>query len=146
MITAALDTNVLASALLRRGGIPDTILRNWRRRAFQLVLSEHILTELARTLEQPYFQSRLPEGQGERDVTLLRQTARVAPLTSQVTGVATHSEDDLVLATALSGQATYLVTGNTQLQRLGTHEGITILSPRAFLHVLTNPPQPEEEQ
>ncbi len=146
MIAAVLDTNVLASALLRRGGIPDTILRNWRRRAFQLVLSEHILTELARTLEQPYFQSRLPEGQAERDVTLLRQAARVVPLTSQVTGVATHPEDDLVLATALSGQATYLVTGDTQLQRLGTYEGITIVSPRAFLDLLTNPPQLEEEQ
>ena len=81
MIAAVLDTNVLASALLRRGGIPDTILRHWRRRAFQLVLSEHILTELARTLEQPYFKSRLPEGQGERDVTLLRRAARVVPLT-----------------------------------------------------------------
>ena len=45
---------VLASALLRRGGIPDRILRNWRGRAFQLVLSEHILTELASILEQLY--------------------------------------------------------------------------------------------
>lgn len=51
-----------------------------------------------------------------------------------------------MLATALSGQAAYLVTGDAQLQRLEAYEGITILSPREFLDVLTNPPLPEEER
>lgn len=57
-------------------------------------------------------------------------------ITVEVHGVAAHPEDDLVLATALSGQADYLVTGDLKLQRLGTHQGVQILSPRAFLDVL----------
>ncbi len=44
--------------------------------------------------------------------------------------------DDLILATAMSSQADYLVTGDKQLQDLGTYQGVTILSPRAFLDLL----------
>jgi predicted nucleic acid-binding protein len=47
--------------------------------------------------------------------------------------VATHPEDDLVLATAISAKAEYLVSGDTKLQRLGTYEGVKIVSPREFL-------------
>ena len=41
-----------------------------------------------------------------------------------------------MLATAVSAQADYLVTGDIQLQKLGTYGGVTILSPRAFLDLL----------
>jgi hypothetical protein len=44
--------------------------------------------------------------------------------------VATHPEDDLILATALSGAADYLITGDSKLQKLGTFQSVTILSPR----------------
>jgi predicted nucleic acid-binding protein len=50
--------------------------------------------------------------------------------------VATHPEDDLVLATAVSAHADYLVTGDRKLQRLGSYQGVRILSPREFLAVL----------
>ena len=43
------------------------------------------------------------------------------PITAHVQGVATHAEDDLVLATAESAQADYLITGDKKLQRLGTY-------------------------
>ena len=54
----------------------------------------------------------------------------------EVRGVATHPEDDLVLATAVSGQVDYLVTGDRQILRLGMYEGVTIISPAAFLDIL----------
>lgn len=53
-----------------------------------------------------------------------------------VTSVATHPEDDLVLATAVSAQVDYLVTGDRQLQRLDTFQDVRILSPRQFLTIL----------
>ncbi len=50
--------------------------------------------------------------------------------------MATHPEDDLVLATAVSAAADYLVTGDKQLQRLGGYHGVAIVSPRDFLALL----------
>lgn len=52
---------------------------------------------------------------------LLEQEAVLTALTVAVHGIATHPEDDLILATALSGQADYLVTGDRQLLKLGTY-------------------------
>lgn len=43
---------------------------------------------------------------------------------------------DRILATALSGRADYLVTGDRQLQQLGTYRTVAIVSPRAFLDLL----------
>ncbi|MBI4492031.1 MAG: hypothetical protein HY690_04490 [Chloroflexi bacterium] len=67
----------------------------------------------------------------------MRGEATITPLTAVVQGVATHPEDDLVLATAVSAGADYLVTGDHHLQELGTYRDVTILSPRAFLDLLT---------
>jgi uncharacterized protein len=61
------------------------------------------------------------------------------PLTVSVSGVATHPEDDMILATALSAQADYLVTGDRQLQALGEFRGVRIVSPRQFVMVLERP-------
>lgn len=69
-------------------------------------------------------------------LSYLRSHALITPLTVRVSGVATHPEDDLVLSTALSGNVEYLVTGDIKLQRLGTYQGIQMLSPRAFLRLL----------
>ena len=66
MITAVLDTNVLASAILglpRAASTPGELLRRWYAVAFTLVVSEHILTELGRTLSDRYFTSRLAPDQ-----------------------------------------------------------------------------------
>lgn len=60
----------------------------------------------------------------------------MTPITVQIAGVATHAEDDLVLAAALAGQVHYLVTGDKDLQALGSYQGITILPARAFLDLL----------
>ena len=47
-----------------------------------------------------------------------------------------HPEDDLVLATAVSGDADFLVTGDKQLLALGTYQSVSIVSPRDFIGVL----------
>lgn len=108
----------------------------WQRGDFSVVLSEEILTEVNRALHQSYFLSRFGEERIRAYLSLLRSTARVVPITVEVHGVATHPEDDLILATALSAQADYLVTGDRQLQNLESSQGVTILSPRAFLELL----------
>ena len=67
---------------------------------------------------------------------LLEHETISRPVTVEVHGIATHPEDELVLATAVSAQADYLVTGDSQLQKLAAYQGVTIVSRREFLDVL----------
>src|SRR3712207_3412545 len=118
----------------------------WRQRRYRLILSEHILAELERTLALPYFRRYIPPEEAQAGLALLRQRAVITPITVTVQGVATRPEDDLVLATAVSGGADYLVTGDSRLQRLGSHQQVTILSPRQFLDVLQDDEGANEQQ
>ena len=117
---------------------PARLIDAWRARVFGLVLSQHILVELDHTLEDRYFRQRLSPERVARSRRLLRTRAEIVPLTAEVHGVATHPEDDVVLATAVSAEAEYLVTGDSQLQLLGNYAGVAIVSPAAFLQVLTS--------
>jgi predicted nucleic acid-binding protein len=67
---------------------------------------------------------------------LLRSETTSTPLKVKVQGVATHPEDDVILATAVSVKADYLVTGDSKLQQVGVYRGVAILSPRRFVETL----------
>jgi putative PIN family toxin of toxin-antitoxin system len=136
VLTAVLDTNVLVSGVVSRGGIPGQILHAWQEQEFALAVSQTILTEVARTLQDPYFRQRLTEQNRAEVLRLLLEQGILTELTVQVEGIATHPEDDLILATAVSAQADYLVTGDRKLQGIGSYGRVTIISPRAFLAIL----------
>ncbi len=116
---------------------PGQLLHRWREKQFSLMVSEHILSELASTLANPYFRHQLTPQQRAGTIALFRSDALVTPLTTVVHGVATHPEDDFVLATAVSGHADFLVTGDKKLQQVGRYQDVTIVSPVQFLDVLT---------
>jgi putative PIN family toxin of toxin-antitoxin system len=138
MIRATLDTNVLAPGIITSSQtVNGQVIQAWRENKYSLILSEAILTELSRTLSQPYFSARLTAAQIEGTLNLLRSEATIVPLLVTVAGVATHHEDDLILATALSGRAHFLVTRDEKLQKkVQEYKGIAIVSPPVFLHRL----------
>src|SRR5216684_2804335 len=98
MITAVLDTNVLASGTVSASTPPGQILNAWRDSQFELVVSRHIIDELARTLSKPYFQARLDPSAITAFIDLLQNETMVTPITVNIQGVATHPEDDLIIA------------------------------------------------
>ncbi len=138
MINAVLDTNVLASWLVGRyrpESTPGGIIRAWRNGAFRLSVSEILLVELRRTLSQlsqPYFRERLTDAEIADAFVLFQREAVFISLTVAVVGVATHPEDDLVLATTASALSDYLVTGDKRLQEVAAYHGVLLLSPRAL--------------
>jgi putative PIN family toxin of toxin-antitoxin system len=140
MIRVVLDTNVLASgALGLTGGMtpPALLLHQWRAGRFQLIISDYIEKELRTTLAQPYFKRRIPSEDRELFLILLTKIAEHVAIRRRVTGVATHPEDDPILATALSAHVDYLVTGDQRLRdRVPSFQGILLVSPAAFLDVL----------
>ena len=66
----------------------------------------------------------------------LNQDATTTGITVDVRGVATHPEDDLVLAAAVSSAANYLVSGAKQLPLLSSYGGVTIVGPKEFLALI----------
>ncbi len=51
-------------------------------------------------------------------------------------GVAADPDDDMVIATAISSDVDYLVTGDKGLLDVGEQRGVQIVSPRRFLALL----------
>jgi predicted nucleic acid-binding protein len=64
------------------------------------------------------------------------EEAEVVSISDQIAGNAAQSEDDLVLAIALAGEADYIVIGDHARQMVGSHRGVVILSPQAMIRVL----------
>jgi len=136
VIRATLDVNVLASGFPAPAGVPAQLIDSWTDLAYELVISEHILEGLARTWRKPYYQQRYSPGRVQQTLALLRTGATLVTPVATVRGVAADEEDDLVLATAIAGDAGFLVTGDRYLQTLGRYHSVVILSPRQFLEVL----------
>ena len=51
-------------------------------------------------------------------------------------GVSEDPDDDKYVGAAIEGRAAFVVTGDPNLLDIGEHEGIRIVNPRAFLHLL----------
>jgi len=103
---------------------------------FRVYLSSHIFRELEKALTKPYFARRLDPHSLADYMAILRSAAITVEITAEVHGVATHPEDELVLATAVTAGVSHLVTGDSNLLGLRTYQDIAIVSPRHFLGLL----------
>ena len=142
MITAVLDANIIASGIIgfrNPESIPCTLLRLWRKGIFTLITSKHIRDEVKDLLQKPYFKRHLTPQEISRIQALLQFQAKQVVITAEVHNVATSPEDDLVLATALSAKADFLVTGDGPLLRKigSSYQGINLVTPNDFLERLS---------
>jgi putative PIN family toxin of toxin-antitoxin system len=112
------------------------MLRSGLRRRYTIVISDHIIEEVRFALSKPFFVSRLAPEVAETLLVDLEQKADKVDISQSVEGVATHWQDDLVLATALSGHADVLVTGDRELLNLDQPFPFRIISPQEFLSML----------
>ena len=127
-----LDTNILASAIRAERGPIALIRESWLSGLFCLHISQVILDELEHTLGNPYFSSRLGQEESHLYLTSLKATSAVHIIPSAVPRLASHEEDDFILATAKSASADFLITGDKHLQVLQCYEGTRILPPQPF--------------
>ncbi len=124
------DTNVLVSALVFPGGVPEDIYRLAVGGRIDLVTSRPLLAELGRVLE-------LELGwEPSRAEDAVRQVIRLADVVEPreaVVEIEADPADDRVLEAALEGGAEAIVSGDAHLLALGAWRGIPILAPAAFL-------------
>ena len=129
-MTVVFDTNVIVAALLTNGLCHECFRRAVRRRL--LTSSPALLDELESTLRRKF----AVDAPVDAFLQNLHDHVRLvdpAPLPSPV---CRDPDDDLVLATALSGGAELIVTGDQDLLVLHRYEGVRLVSPRQFLEWL----------
>lgn len=140
MPRAVLDANVYVSALLRPEGPPGQIIgRFLRDLAFEIGLSPSIVEEVLRALAYPKVR-RLMRGTSVPELWF-EDIVVVADLVTGVrhlSGVCADPDDDKYIATAIEGRAAFVVSGDRELLALIEHDGIRMISPRAFLDLLSD--------
>jgi putative PIN family toxin of toxin-antitoxin system len=141
VIVAVLDTNLIVSATLIRGGNEDRILRAWQAGKYALVLSGPILQEVGRVLFYEKIRSRqwMTGDDVERLLRRLAESAIMVPGRQEVR-VCRDPGDDKFLAAALEGKAQYVVSGDRDLTHIKAYRGVRIILPRQFLEILPSVP------
>jgi hypothetical protein len=135
-----LDTNVLVSALINPGGLPDQLLQRWESDEFTLVTSAEQLDELQRVLGYEKLRRFIRPEQAKRLVASLRHSATIAEQLPHVDASADIS-DNVILATAIAGNASHLVTGDRgHLINLKQVETASIISVRESIELLDSQP------
>jgi putative PIN family toxin of toxin-antitoxin system len=124
-----LDTNVLVSGLL--GGTATEIIRRWRAGEFILVLSPEIMAEYEAVLNRPKF--KLPQWVIQELLSYIYDQADWVVPERKELAVARDPSDDKFLATAVSGQADWLVSADADPLDLSEFEDTPIIPPWEFL-------------
>jgi uncharacterized protein len=134
-----LDANVIVSGIARYAkglSAPVRVVRAAVDGEYRLVLSDGIVGEATFALTKTYFGDRLDERDVAERLLQFKRAGRMVTPSPSIHGIATHWHDDRVLATALEGQADYLVTGDKELLSLDHPFPFEIIHPREFLAIL----------
>lgn len=136
--SAVLDSTVLVSAFLTKGGVSAELLHYARGGVFLCCLSEEILEETQQTLFYPRIRRRYPYT--DEDVTEfcegLRAAAHLVTDLPTVSVVIRDPDDNPIIATAIKAQASYIITRDDDLLSLQEYEGITMMPPEDFMTLL----------
>jgi putative PIN family toxin of toxin-antitoxin system len=127
-VRIVLDTNILVSALLSPSGPPFQLLSMWESGDFELVISRQQRDEVARVLGYKHLSSRISAEQAAQLVTSLEYAAVVVGDLPSV-DLSSDPADNLILASAVAGQADLVVTGDKRhLLAIGAIGDISIVS------------------
>ncbi len=138
MIRVVLDANVYVSAYVRPEGPPGQILQHFvRDGAFEVVLSADIVEEVLQALAYPKVRksarTTLEPDLWFEDIVVLAQFVAGE---YEVSGVSDDSDDDKYIGAAIEGRAALVVSGDPDLLEVQEHQGVRIVTPRAFLDLL----------
>ncbi len=125
------DTNVLVSAFTSLGLCHQIYERTLL--TAEMVSSKQLLDELRRTLV-----NKMKVGGALADEIIAELSAEFELVEPKPFSkpVSRDTDDDVVLATALTAKAEVIVTGDADLLVLKKFQGIKIISPRQFVELL----------
>ncbi len=123
ILRVVIDINVFVSSVIRRS---SRLLAEWQRGTFLLLISQVQLEELEDVLrrEEIYARYNIPQEEREELIELLRVNTRRIPISQQLPVHVRDPEDEMILATALAGDADYIITRDDDLLVLNQHPNL----------------------
>ena len=131
-----LDTNVLISALLFRGGL-SKIVGLWQKGKIIPVISKETFSELVTVLEYPKFSLTQEETDSIIKYEILPYF-EIVEVVKDVKGICRDPEDDKFISCAISGSADHIVSGDKDLFDLKQYKSIKIIKASDFLKMYNN--------
>ena len=125
------DSNVLVSALLLSDSKPRHALEVALQKG-RVLLSFATLAELYEVLGRKKFHRYINEEDVRNFLAALTREAEWVEVDVRI-GVCRDPKDDKFLEVAVSGHATHIITGDSDLLALNPFRGIEILPPHGFL-------------
>ncbi len=134
---AVIDTNIFVRAMLKRSGSVGPVVDFLRDGHYVCLYSEATLNELIEVLGRPRMVQRY--GITADDIKaicdlVIRRGERVQP--SLTITSCRDPKDNKFLEVAVTGKADVIVTGDQDLEALDPFEGIPMIQPARFLHLL----------
>ncbi len=131
MIRVVFDVNVIISALLFAGSVPRMALDRALSQG-TILISDALSEELRRVLARSRFDRYASLEDREDFFDGLIRVSELVEITESVQ-VCRDPQDNHVLELAVSGDATFIVTGDTDLLVLDPFRGVAIATPAEFL-------------
>ncbi|HID62605.1 MAG TPA: putative toxin-antitoxin system toxin component, PIN family [Anaerolineae bacterium] len=135
MLKTVIDTTVWISGIFWHG-VPHQILEMWKTGDFEIVVSEAILAEVGRKLNEKAVEFGMEiEVVNEWLDLIIGEGILVRP--QEQIRACRDSEDDMFLEAAVEGRADFVVSGDKDLTDMGESREIKLVKPREFYDFLT---------
>lgn len=140
-IQVVVDTNLIVSAFLW-GGPPGQLISELLARGIPLLTTPAMIDELNTTLRKPKFDSRFRVKGVTHDELMdeYRHMTQLVTPTDIPDGSVRDPKDRIILAAAVGGSASHLISGDKDLTTLHQYNEVIILTPAQFLALLNPPP------
>ncbi|KKU87848.1 putative toxin-antitoxin system toxin component, PIN family [Candidatus Gottesmanbacteria bacterium RIFCSPLOWO2_01_FULL_48_11] len=141
-LSAVVDTNLFISALILPHSKPSRLITLWKQNKFTLITSDLLLRELKEVLARPKYEEiyDISPRKQQALITQIQQHARIVKnLTKPIIAIR-DPKDLIVLATAIDGNADFLVTGDKDLLVLKNFpdiEPLKVITADEFLKLLS---------
>ena len=143
MIKAVFDTTVFISAFLNslfpEGGLSLELFRFAQSERFHLYIAEPILDEVRHTLlevERIRRKYSYKAEDVEEFLNSLRLVSHFVESIPEIYVIERDPEDNKILACAIAIKANYLITRDLDLLDIRTYQGIEIIKPEYFIHLI----------
>lgn len=142
-VRAVIDTNIWVSSLLNPTGYPAQLRRKWEEGKFKLIISDPLINEFIDVLSRP----RIRDKYGIKQEMILELFLLIAQRADHVSvsgaiSVCRDKDDNIIIETAIKGEAAYLVTRDDDVKTdehvisfLKSYH-ISVLSVAEFLKVI----------
>lgn len=139
-LQVVVDTNLIISAFLW-GGLPELLISTLLARGIPMLTTPAMIDELDATLRKPKFDSRF-QAKGVTPDELIdgyRQMTQLVTPAEIPDDIVRDPKDRIILAAAVGGSASHLISGDKDLSTLQQYREVIILTVAEFLAML-NPP------